>query len=335
MGYCNGGSARNKLLQRVLNVFFRLRIKGACRLVENKYARVVQKRPCNGDPLPLSAGERIALFADYGIVPIAEPHGKFVHARKLCGVYDLSGARPRLCICDILIQRSAEQHGLLKHNSHMMPQGFLFYIPYVNTAYAYRSFVGVVQTHYEIYKRRFADTRAAYYAYHLAGADRKVYVFQHLCGAVVSEAYVVYFNFSVGIGIHRAGHVRNIAFLVDNVKNLCNRRHGIAQPPRKSRHPAQRAVYHGYIDGKLLHFSESHCAVKNFVSHKIQKEKLSESHKKACNRPCKRKKRFIGSLCFALFRYGAVVTLFLILLRAEGFYHTYARKSIVQNGACT
>ena len=61
----------------------------ARRLVEQQEGRVVQKRTCQPQPLPLPAGERIAQLSNRGVIPLRQRADEIMHRRLAAGRLDL------------------------------------------------------------------------------------------------------------------------------------------------------------------------------------------------------------------------------------------------------
>lgn len=51
----NRCTSLNELIQRLLDLQLGLRIQRCCRFIKNQYFRVMQNRPCNGQPLLFTA----------------------------------------------------------------------------------------------------------------------------------------------------------------------------------------------------------------------------------------------------------------------------------------
>ena len=63
---------------------------------------MAEQRPCQGNTLFLSAGEKGALVADLGKITVGKFGDEFVGAGKSRGMFDLLQARPGLAIGNVL-----------------------------------------------------------------------------------------------------------------------------------------------------------------------------------------------------------------------------------------
>ena len=62
------GSTIDQVPEGSLNHLFRMTVKGGSRLIEQNDRSIFQKSPCDGDALPLTAGELVAEFANGRVV---------------------------------------------------------------------------------------------------------------------------------------------------------------------------------------------------------------------------------------------------------------------------
>ena len=75
------------------------------------------------DPLPLAARQRVAAFAEDGVVAVRQPRDELVGVGEPARAQNdlvARGARP--AVGDVLRDRGAEQHRILQHEADLSPQ---------------------------------------------------------------------------------------------------------------------------------------------------------------------------------------------------------------------
>src|SRR5205823_4852605 len=78
--------------------------------------RVLQKRPSNRDPLPLTDGKPAAALADHGLITFREARDKVVSVSGLSRKFHLGCGSIGPSICNIVPDCVVEEHGVLEHN---------------------------------------------------------------------------------------------------------------------------------------------------------------------------------------------------------------------------
>ena len=68
--------------QRLVDLRLQARVDGRGRVVEDQHPGIGDQRPGQRHPLPLPAGQREALLADHGVVPLRQPGDELVRLRR-------------------------------------------------------------------------------------------------------------------------------------------------------------------------------------------------------------------------------------------------------------
>ena len=97
-------------------------IKGAGCFVEDDDRRVFAKQAGQRDALPLALAERMAPLADERVIPLRQRSSNGVNQGGTGGSLDFIGRGVRRAIADVVGQRAAEDHRLLRHHAQMLAQ---------------------------------------------------------------------------------------------------------------------------------------------------------------------------------------------------------------------
>ena len=126
-----------------------------------------------------------------------------------------------LAPAQVLLDGAGEQHVLLEHHGHLLPQGLHVVVPHVHAAHQHPALGGVVQPGDELHQGGLGGAGAAQDAHGLAGLDVQVDVFQALLAGVlgVAEADVLKDHRAVLDLLHRILPVLQIALLVEQLGN--------------------------------------------------------------------------------------------------------------------
>src|SRR5882762_10884262 len=116
------GAPLHEAFERLHHQPLRLGVERRSGLVEDEDGRVADDRARDADALPLATGERLASFAQQGVVTLGHPDDEPVRVRELCGLDDLFVARLGPAVSDVLPHRGAKQDGLLQHESDLRAQ---------------------------------------------------------------------------------------------------------------------------------------------------------------------------------------------------------------------
>ena len=106
----------------LLDRLFALVVQGACRLVEDQYARIGGEGTCDGDALPLSTGQIGPAFFDRCVVAHRQLHDELVRAGEPCHPHDLIPRHIGSCKGDVLVNCAAEQKVLLQYYAELAAQ---------------------------------------------------------------------------------------------------------------------------------------------------------------------------------------------------------------------
>ena len=105
MGDDDGGAALGEFAQGRLDFLLGFGVDLTAGLIEDEDRRVTVNRPGDGEPLSLAAGERIASFAEDGVVAAGEVANELVGVGPAGGVFDATAIGRRRIIatrCDFM-----------------------------------------------------------------------------------------------------------------------------------------------------------------------------------------------------------------------------------------
>ena len=144
--------------------------------------------------------KRRAALAYRGIVALREGHDEIVCGSSLRGgnylVVGCVGASER----DVITDRSAEQIGLLQHDSDFRAQAVQRHVTQIVSINQYCTIGYVIEAGDQVGDRRFAGTGGTDQRHNLAGVGGKVDLVQHTASLAVGEAYAVKPHFPPWIG---------------------------------------------------------------------------------------------------------------------------------------
>ena len=118
------------MIEAFLNCRLDLRIKRACRFIQNQDRRVLEQHAGNRDALALAARQFHTALADMGVVPSAVARidkmgNELIGMSAPRGALDLFEASIRLAIADIVADRTMKKRSVLRHHPDPGPQAFL------------------------------------------------------------------------------------------------------------------------------------------------------------------------------------------------------------------
>src|ERR1700682_5953409 len=157
----------------------RLGIERRGGLVEDEDGRVADDRARDADALPLATGERLASFAQQGVVTLGHPDDEPVRVRELRGLENLFIAGVGPPVGDVLPQRGAKQDRVLQHESDLRAQALEHVVADVYSVDQDPPRGRIVESRYQTDDRGFSCSRGASNPDELAGRDRGAPVAPH------------------------------------------------------------------------------------------------------------------------------------------------------------
>lgn len=124
VGNGDAGSACHHRANRLLDPALRLHIQCGCRLIQQKYRRILQDRSGNGKALFLSTGENGTPFSHHRLITFGQCLYEIMNLRLFAGFHDLFFRRSRLAVGDVLRDGRGEQEYILGNQRDLLPQGF-------------------------------------------------------------------------------------------------------------------------------------------------------------------------------------------------------------------
>ena len=182
---------------------------------------MLQQGPGDAKPLLLPAGDVGAALLDIGVVLVGELLDKGVRLGQLAHPDHLLVSGVLFAPAEIILDGAGEQHVLLQHHGHLVPQGVHIVVPDVRAAHQDAALSGVVQTGDQLDQGGLGGAGAAQDTYGLTGLHREVHVLQALLAGVlgVGEADVLKHHGAVLDLFDGLGAVLQIALLV---QDLCD-----------------------------------------------------------------------------------------------------------------
>ena len=94
----------------------------AGRLIEKDHVRIMEKRSCNPDPLPFTAGEGIPQLRKFGIVAVRQTHYKIVERSFTGSFFHFRIRGADIAQTDIVANRIMKEKSLLRYIGNMLSQ---------------------------------------------------------------------------------------------------------------------------------------------------------------------------------------------------------------------
>ena len=205
-----GRASRHQRVHTVLHQFFRSRVDGRSRLVENQHRRIGHGRAGNGEQLPLSLAQIRAVAGQNGRVAVRQAPNEAVCVGQLCGGNAFVIGGGEVSVTDIFQDAAAEQVRILQNHSQRTPQIRLFDLVDVDAVIADLAIRNVIKTVDEVGDGRLSGPGRADKRDLLARLCPHADVMQHNFIRVVSEIHAVKDDpaFQFGIGNGAVGLVR-------------------------------------------------------------------------------------------------------------------------------
>ena len=146
-------------------------VHGAGGVVKDQHARALEKRAGNAEALLLATGDVDAALAQVPVEP-ADAVQELVHAGHAAGLEELVIGGIGRAPLQVLAHGAAEQHVLLEHDAHGVPQRGEVVLAHVVTAHGHPTRGDVVEPRYELHERGLARARGTQDAH--GGACRQV-----------------------------------------------------------------------------------------------------------------------------------------------------------------
>ena len=184
-----------------------LGVHGGGGVIQNENLGLLQQRPGDAQPLLLTTGYVGAALLDVGIVAVRPVHNKLVSAGEFAGVDDLLVGGVGVTPAQIIPDGAGEQHVLLEHHGHVVPECLQVVLPHVHTAYLDGAFAHIVQPGNQLHQGGFGRTGTAQDTYSGAAGNVQVYILQgHILGSLaIAEGNILKVDRTVGNLCDRAG----------------------------------------------------------------------------------------------------------------------------------
>ena len=133
VGNDDGSPALHQLFQRTLYQLFTFIIQRTGRFVQNQNLRILQKQPCNTDPLPLSARQGDPLCADQRIISHWKSTDISVNSSLHSSPFDLRVRCSGTAETDIVANGPVKNDNFLLNNSDIFPQSPVGQLPQIHS----------------------------------------------------------------------------------------------------------------------------------------------------------------------------------------------------------
>ena len=153
--------AAHHLAQAGADVGLRRRIDRGGRVVEDEDARVDREGARDRDPLPLSARERDAAFADDRVVSLRQALDELVRLREPRDPLDLCVRQFGKAERDVVPHRGREEERILGDDTDRAAQRRELHVAYVYSVDEHAPRVDVVEARHERGERRLSGSRVA------------------------------------------------------------------------------------------------------------------------------------------------------------------------------
>ena len=219
VGNGNGGATLHQVVQRLLNFFFRLGIHSRSGFVEDQDARIDQQGPRNTDALALTAREPLAAFAHQRVVAMRQAQDEFVRMGGARSRHDFGARGLGFSVGDVLGNGAKEQKRLLQHQADVAPVVGHRKTADVGAIERNGPFGHVIKAADQIHQRALARAAVAHQANHFARADVQVQALDDGAAAIAEPHPAQADGALHALHAHRVGRLRDVAHMVQNVKN--------------------------------------------------------------------------------------------------------------------
>lgn len=153
-------------------------VHGGGGLVEDHDRGVLEDRAGQGDPLPLSAGERGTAFTDQGVVAVRQRRDEGVGLGHGSGPEHFLVRGCEAAVADVVRDAAVEEERVLGDEADGVAQAVPPQVPNVLSVDQYPPGLGVLESHQQSGDRRLAGAGGAHQGGHLPGRDGQREVFQ-------------------------------------------------------------------------------------------------------------------------------------------------------------
>ena len=162
VGDHEGGPFCHQTIHALLDVFFRSRIDGARRLIEDQDRRLGYRRSRDIKKLPLALAQVRAVALKNGVIALWKPHDKGMGRCHLRRLNDLFIGGIQSSVTDIFHDRPRKQMGVLKHHGDMAAQLVPLNMADINAVDSDGPALDIVEAVDEVRDRRLSGSRGTY-----------------------------------------------------------------------------------------------------------------------------------------------------------------------------
>src|ERR1700693_2442909 len=173
-----GRAPAHELSQRRLHQPLGFGIERARSVIEQQNRWILENGACDGDALPLPAGEARAALTQEGLVSIRQRAQKLIGCRGARGRLDLRIARPRTTVGDVLARAGAEQHRILWYEPDLLAQVRRFELHDISIIDADRATYRIIEAQQQLEAGALAGAGRTHDRDILAAADLQIEILE-------------------------------------------------------------------------------------------------------------------------------------------------------------
>ena len=162
MGDHEGSPFRHQTVHALLDVFFRSRIDGTRRFIEDQDRRLGYRRSRDIKKLPLALAQVRAIALKNGVIALWKPHDKGMGRCHLRCLNDLLVGGIKPSVPDIFHDRSRKQVGILKNHGDMAAQLVPLNMADINAVDSDGPTLDIVEAVDEVRDRRLSGSRGTH-----------------------------------------------------------------------------------------------------------------------------------------------------------------------------
>ena len=181
----------HQAVEAALDELLRAGIDGGGRLVENQHRRLGNRRPRDGQQLPLALREVRAVGIEQGVVALRQVGDEIVRVGDLGGADAVLVRRVELAVADVLHHRAGEQMRVLQNDAERAAQIVLADVAHVDAVVGDLSGLNVVEAVDEVRDGRLARAGRADKGDLLAGLGVQRKLLEHRLFRHVGKVHVV------------------------------------------------------------------------------------------------------------------------------------------------
>ena len=147
----------------------------------------------------MPAAQLHAALTDLSFIALRQRADKVISSRQLGSLLNLLLACLNLAICNIKVNRIAEEENILLHQTYMIAQVALFILSDIYAVKQHSALRRLVKAQQQACQRRFACTRSTHKGHLFTGSNIKIKMLQHRLILQIAKGYILKGNAALNL----------------------------------------------------------------------------------------------------------------------------------------